>query len=192
MKCSRMLAVSVLTLSPWLLLSACSDRHDHEAMAAPLGADVTELVCVVNPTAGNTCKGVVRFTAVADGVRVVADLEGLTPNQKHGFHIHEYGDCTSADGESAGGHYNPEKHPHGDPAKDENRHAGDLGNVQADGSGKAHHDVTIRNVTLAGDRNPIVGRSVIVHAKPDDFGQPTGNAGPRIGCGVIGIAKPKT
>jgi len=90
---------------------------------------------------------------------------------------------------SAGGHYNPEGHQHGLPDS-ENRHAGDLGNVQADSEGKAHYEITVSNISIQGPRNPILGRAVIVHAKPDDGGQPVGNAGARIACGVIGVANP--
>jgi Cu-Zn family superoxide dismutase len=118
---------------------------------------------------------------------VVAHVEGLNPGQKHAFHIHQFGDCSSPDAMSAGGHYNPEGHEHGLPDK-EQRHAGDLGNLQADDSGKAHHEITVKNVTIAGTKNPIIGRGVIVHAKPDDGRQPVGNAGARIACGVIGVA----
>jgi Cu-Zn family superoxide dismutase len=90
---------------------------------------------------------------------------------------------------SAGGHYNPEGHQHGLPEA-ENRHAGDLGNIQADDQGKAHYEISVTNISVSGAKNPIIGRSVIVHAKVDDGSQPTGNAGGRIACGVIGIANP--
>src|SRR5512135_180125 len=97
------------------------------------GADspVVQAVAVLHPTAGQHCRGVVHFTQDGDSVKVVADLEGLTPGQKHAFHIHQYGDCTASDGMSAGGHYNPEGHQHGLP-DNSNRHAGDFGNVTAD------------------------------------------------------------
>ena len=88
---------------------------------------------------------------------------------------------------SAGGHYNPEKHEHGLPDKAQ-RHAGDLGNLEADASGKAHLELTVNNITISGNKNPILGRGVIVHAKFDYGGQPVGNAGGRIACGVIGVA----
>jgi Cu-Zn family superoxide dismutase len=120
-------------------------------------------------------------------VKVIADLEGLAAGQKHAFHIHQYGDCTASDGMSAGGHYNPEGHQHGLPDS-EKRHAGDLGNIQADSEGKAHYEITASNISIQGQKNPILGRGVIVHAKPDDGGQPVGNAGARIACGVIGVA----
>jgi Cu-Zn family superoxide dismutase len=148
-----------------------------------------QAVAVLHPTAGQQCHGVVRFTQDGDSVKVVAELEGLNPNQKHAFHIHQFGDCSSPDGMSAGGHYNPEGHQHGLPST-ESRHAGDLGNVEADGQGKAHYEITVNNISISGSKNPIIGRGVIVHAKPDDGGQPVGNAGARIGCGVIGVANP--
>lgn len=158
------------------------------AQAAEAAA-VKQAVAVMHPTAGQQCHGVVRFVEEGDSVKVVADLEGLTAGQKHAFHIHQYGDCTAADAMSAGGHYNPEGHQHGFPEA-ENRHAGDLGNVQADSSGKAHYEVTLKNISIEGEKNAILGRGVIVHAKPDDGSQPVGNAGARIACGVIGVANP--
>ena len=147
----------------------------------------THAVAVVSSTSGQHCHGVVHFTQEGDSVKVVADIEGLTPGQKHAFHIHQYGDCSSPDAMSAGGHYNPEGHQHGLPDS-EKRHAGDLGNLQADNDGKAHYEITVNNISIQGSKNPIVGHAVIVHAKTDDGGQPVGNAGARIGCGVIGLA----
>src|SRR5215472_11921624 len=132
---------------------------------------VQKAIAVLHPTASQQCHGVVRFTPEGDSVKVTADLEGLTPNQKHAFHIHQYGDCSATDGMSAGGHYNPEGHQHGLP-ETENRHAGDLGNVQADDQGKAHYEITVKNVSIAAAKNPIIGHAVIVHAKVDDGGQP--------------------
>ena len=152
-------------------------------------AGVQQAIAVLHPTAGQHCHGVVRFTQEGDSVKVVADLEGLNANQKHAFHIHQYGDCSAPDATSAGGHYNPEGHQHGLPDA-QSRHAGDLGNVQADADGKAHYEITVSNVSIMGHMNPILGRGVIVHAKVDDGGQPVGNAGARIACGVIGVANP--
>jgi Cu-Zn family superoxide dismutase len=126
------------------------------------------------------------FTVVDGGVRVVADLDGLSPG-KHGFHIHTYGDCTSADGTSAGGHFAPHGRPHGAPT-DTERHVGDLGNVVADADGHAHYDRVDPIIALHGE-NSIIGRGVILHAGEDDLtSQPTGAAGARVACGVIGIA----
>jgi Cu-Zn family superoxide dismutase len=152
-------------------------------------AQASQAVAVLSPTQGQHCHGVVHFIQEGDSVKVVADLEGLNPGQKHAFHIHQFGDCSAPDGMSAGSHYNPEGHKHGLPDSEE-RHAGDLGNVQADDQGKAHYEIKVNNITINGTKNPIVGHAVIVHAKIDDGSQPVGNAGGRIACGVIGIAAP--
>ncbi len=148
---------------------------------------ITKALAVLNPTKGNTVHGVVTFEVVEKGVRVVADITGLTPG-KHGFHIHEFGDCSSDDGISAGGHFNPAGMPHSMPMSDK-RHVGDLGNIEADNNGKAHLDYVDSVLMLQGDSS-VIGRGVIVHEKEDDFKtQPTGNAGARLACGVIGVAK---
>ena len=149
---------------------------------------VPNAVCVVSPTAGNACSGIVQFTQIGSKVKVKADIAGLTPHSKHAIHIHTYGDVSSDDGKSAGGHYNPGGHDHGLPAQSR-RHAGDLGNLTSDGSGRAHYVIEVSNISIAGRKNPILGRAIIVHAKHDTGAQPTGAAGARIGSGVIGVAK---
>jgi len=150
-------------------------------------AQIKQAIAVLHSTQGNKAQGTVRFTQEGNSVKVVADVEGLNPNQKHAIHVHEFGDCSSPDGMSTGGHYNPEKHEHGLPDK-AMRHAGDFGNLEADASGKAHLELTVNNISVAGTKDPVLGRAVIVHAKVDDGGQPVGNAGGRIACGVIGVA----
>ena len=144
----------------------------------------------LKPTAGNKVSGTVSFEQGADGLRVKARIEGLTPGL-HGFHIHEKGDCSAPDGTSAGGHFNPSTTQHGDPAH-AMHHGGDFGNLKADDKGVAELDVTVPltqiNLTNGNAANA-VGRSVIVHAAPDDMvTQPTGNSGARLACGVI-VAK---
>jgi Cu-Zn family superoxide dismutase len=144
-------------------------------------------VCVLYPTQGNKVTGTVRFTQVSDGIKVVADLQGLTKG-KHGIHIHECGDCTALDGTSAGGHFNPKAMSHGSPM-DAMRHEGDMGNIEADEAGNAHLEYVDKTLSFDGDAS-IIGRSIIIHQNEDDMKtQPTGNAGPRVACGVIGIAK---
>lgn len=135
------------------------------------------------PTAGNTTTGTVIFTQMSYGVRVSANVSGLTPGP-HGFHIHEKGDCSAPDGLSAGGHFNPGGKPHGHPLKGEH-HAGDMPMLEADSNGNARLSADLPGVMLEGPAG-IVGRGVIVHAAPDDFKtQPTGNSGARMACGVI-------
>lgn len=144
---------------------------------------VTQAKAEIRPAAGQQVKGTVTFEKVTGGVRVVADIEGLTPG-KHGFHVHEKGDCSAPDFSSVGAHFNPDNQPHGGPDS-EKRHVGDLGNLKAGPDGKAHYDRVDTLISLNGD-NSIVGRAVVVHSAPDDYvSQPAGNSGNKIGCGVI-------
>lgn len=177
-----------LTILAFPILVGCSSAHGQDDAHKDMWSGITDAVCVVAPTQGNRCSGVVRFSEKDGQVTVTATLSGLTANQEHAIHIHQFGDCTDLAGKSAGGHYNPKGLPHSLPP-DPKRHAGDLGNLRADASGKATLTLVVKNITIAGLRNPIIGRGIVVHAKRDDGGQPTGNAGARIGCGVIGIAK---
>ena len=163
--------------------------HDHattapgHAMGAPMRA-----VAVLEPTAKYSAQGVVEFEQTGSQVTVTAHVWNLPPGSTHAWHIHEFGDIRADDGTATGGHYNPEGHDHGLPSQSD-RHAGDLGNLQSDVRGHARKVVTVDNCSIAGRRNPIIGRAVIVHVKADDGGQPTGNAGARIAQGVIGVAK---
>ncbi len=158
------------------------DAHLHESDVA-----FSQAVAVLSPTDGSEARGVVTFTKTDVGISVVADLVGLEPGT-HGFHIHEFGDCSAADGTSAGGHFNPGGADHAGPS-DEMRHTGDLGNVTADENGAVHHEHTDTHISFAGP-NSIIGRGVIVHAGEDDLtSQPTGAAGARVACGVVGIAR---
>lgn len=139
---------------------------------------------------GSAIEGVVSFQDTKGGLKISARLSGVLPGE-HGFHIHEFGSCEDS-GKAAGGHYNPLGSPHGHAVKNgmKKAHAGDLGNITADKDGKAWLDVTIPKLSLAGGKYGVAGRAVILHEKADDFGQPLGNAGGRIGCGVIVIFVP--
>jgi len=146
----------------------------------------TQAVAVLRPTQGSNASGKIVFIQEGNKVRIVADVTGLTPG-KHGIHIHEFGDCTTPDGMGAGGHFNPHNKPHGGPDDDE-RHLGDLGNLDADKTGRAKYDRLDDRISLTG-RNSIIGRSVVIKERADDFTtQPGGNAGARVACGVIGVA----
>jgi superoxide dismutase, Cu-Zn family len=162
-------------------------RSSSNAIAEAQGTSPNKAIAVLYPTDGNKVRGWVTFTREGDKVKVIAEIEGLTPG-KHGFHIHEFGDCSSKDGAAAGGHFNPAGKSHGAPT-DANRHEGDLGNIEAGQDGKARVDLTDSALKLDGTGS-IIGRGVIVHSNPDDLKtQPTGNAGGRQACGVIGAAK---
>jgi Cu-Zn family superoxide dismutase len=139
----------------------------------------------LKPTKGNKTFGEATFEQVGTKVRVIVFAQGLKPNQEHGLHIHEVGDCSADDAMSAKGHFNPHGKPHGAPTVME-RHAGDLPSLKANKQGRAKVDVEVDGITLTPGPASIIGRSIIIHADPDDFRtQPTGNAGARIACGVI-------
>lgn len=142
-----------------------------------------QAVAEIHPASNSGVSGRVVFVQEQEGVRIVANFNGLKPGI-HGFHIHEKGDCSAPDATSAGGHFNPTSEPHAAPDA-EKRHLGDLGNITADQEGHAVYERLDNKLSLEGP-NSILGKSVIVHEKEDDYQtQPTGNAGGRIGCGVI-------
>ncbi len=166
-----------------LLMAGCRTQQSGKTESA---VQVTRAIAVIHGTEGNDVQGLVTFTQESNGIKIVADITGLTPGE-HGFHIHELGNCSAPDATSAGGHYNPEKKSHGGP-NDMERHVGDLGNITADESGHAVYERVDNLMSLNGTHS-IIGRSIIIHKGPDDLKtQPTGNAGPRVACGIIGIA----
>lgn len=188
----RKLSISLLAL---FLFASCAQQQGSQMnsegeMGSMDEAPAIEMAtAVISPTEGNNISGIVTFTKTDTGVRVEATVSGFEPETLHGFHIHEFGDCREPDGTSAGGHFNPEGVEHGGPT-DEIRHVGDLGNLSADEGGTATADFVDEHIKLSGPHS-IIGRGVIIHAGQDDFvSQPTGNAGPRMGCGVVGIANP--
>ncbi|MEX2215973.1 MAG: superoxide dismutase family protein [Phycisphaeraceae bacterium] len=161
-----------------------NDAHEHHD---PFKG-VNHAVCVLSATEGNSVAGVIHFNEKDGKVTITGEVTGLKPDQKHAIHVHEFGDISKGDGMGTDGHYNPEGHDHALPDKDK-RHAGDLGNLQADAQGKAKVEITVNNITVAGEKNPILGRAIIVHEKEDTGKGATGEAGARIAQGVIGIAK---
>jgi len=147
----------------WALLSSATmnGQSAEQYTSAPLRA-----IAVLHSTEGNKVTGTVTFTEVADGVRVDADIHGLIPG-KHGFHVHEFGDCSAPDARSAGGHFDPRNKPHGG-ADSLERHVGDMGNIEGDASGTAKPNYLDHNLSLANDRQSIIGRAVVINSKADD------------------------
>jgi superoxide dismutase, Cu-Zn family len=165
----------LIALTAAALLGACQTMADDPARAT----------AALQPTKGSKAFGEATFEQAGDKVRVIVFAQGLKPDAEHGFHIHEAGDCSSGDGMSAKGHFNPQGKPHGNPGSAE-RHAGDLPSLKADKRGRAKIDVTLDAISIGSGAGNVVGRGLIIHADPDDYKtQPTGNAGARLACGVI-------
>ena len=192
---------AVVPLAAAAMLAACTSapREDASATAspgqppaasppaasapAPAATSAPGANAELNPTQGNQVQGKVVFEPADGGLRIIAHITGLTPGD-HGFHLHEKPDCSAPDGSSAGDHWNPTQQPHGAPDSPAH-HAGDLGNITADASGAAHVERMVKGLAIDGSQG-VVGRSVIVHANPDDLtSQPSGNAGARLACSVV-------
>jgi len=186
----RLSVVGVSSL--WLALCACGGSQEAApppatpaAEAAPAEpASSKTLEVAFQPKSGSQLAGKATLTETPEGVKVALALEGLPPGE-HGAHVHEKGDCSAPDGASAGGHFNPAGNPHALPTGNP-RHLGDLGNVTIGADGKGTLEIVATGANLKdGDPNSFAGRAIIVHEKQDDGGQPTGNAGGRIGCAEI-------
>lgn len=160
--------------------AGCSDDEKDSDTKSGASADVAGLGANTGVT------GAITFSAASGGVAISGTVSGLAPNSTHGFHLHQMGDCSSADGMSAGGHWNPKAQVHGAPTNSAS-HLGDLGNIEADANGVASISLTKAGATVGGGaETDVIGRAVIVHADADDqVTDPTGNAGARIACGVV-------
>ena len=179
-------ALGLILAATALALVACASPPPSPAPAESSKPMAISASARLVATTGNTTNGIVRFVQTGTKVRVTGGISGLKPGAVHGFHVHEKGDCSSGDGMSTGGHFNPTGAPHG-RAEAGPHHAGDMDNLVADADGTANVDVHLAGVTLGGGAaTDIVGRALIVHAQPDDYStQPTGNSGARIACAVI-------
>ena len=141
-------------------------------------------VAMLKATRGNSAAGTVWFQQDGADVLVRGRVTGLAPNQQHGFHVHEKGDCSSGDGLSSGAHLNPTGMPHGPQSGA--HHAGDLPALQADANGAAQIRMRVAGSVFGPGGGALAGKGLIVHSGADDYAtQPTGNAGARIACGVI-------
>jgi Cu-Zn family superoxide dismutase len=166
--------------------TGCGDDEEPTDHHGGAGAGAHDHNAVLAAKSGNTTlAGMVTFSGAAGAVTATITVTGAPPGQ-HGVHIHETGDCSDAEAMNAGGHWNPSMQMHG-PSGAATSHFGDMGNleVKADGTGTATATNPMWQLG-SGTAMDVVGKAVIVHAMPDDLTtQPTGNAGGRIGCGVI-------
>jgi superoxide dismutase, Cu-Zn family len=155
-----------------------------EAAPAAEPAPGKTLEVAFQAKSGSKLSGKASLSETPEGVKVALALEGVSAGE-HGAHVHEKGDCSAPDAASAGGHFNPAANPHALPSANP-RHLGDLGNISIGADGKGTLEIVAPGANLKdGDPNSFVGRAIIVHEKQDDGGQPTGNAGGRIGCAEI-------
>jgi Cu-Zn family superoxide dismutase len=165
---------ALLLLTTAALLAACASTPGGPRATAQL-----------QPTTGNATSGSVSFVQSGNKVVVSGEIRGLKPNAEHGFHVHEKGDCSSGDGMSAGGHFNPTGAPHGSHGMGMH-HTGDLPSLKADASGVARFNFESGSLAVGSGVTDVVGKGLIVHRDPDDYKtQPTGNAGPRLACAII-------
>lgn len=150
------------------------------------------LTCTLTPTAGNSVGGTVTIvprTGGRCGSTLAAKITGLSVWAVHGWHIHEAGDISAADGTATGGHFNPQEVTHGLPGRWP-LHVGDLGNLPA--ADRQGVSTVRRRVARLVNTRLVRGRGLIIHATRDDGGQPTGNAGSRLAQCVLGVALPAT
>lgn len=160
--------------------TAAAETHPATSQEPP----TSPLAVTIESRSGSKLKGNAKFEPTTTGVRVIVDVSDAPPGF-HGAHIHQTADCSDSEAKSAGDHFNPAMHEHGLPPHN-TRHLGDLGNIEVDKDGKGHLDILIEGANLKqGDKMSFSSRAIIIHEKPDNGGQPSGNAGKRIGCGEI-------
>jgi len=153
-------------------------------VTTPVWAETGKAV-IQGTSADSTVGGVAMLADTPNGLEVTVNVAGAESG-KHGIHIHQFGDCSNK-ANAAGGHYNPDSTPHGFLPKDgvTNAHPGDMGNLEVRENESGSLTVVLPHVTLGSGTYSVAGRAIVLHEKVDDFGQPTGNAGGRIGCGII-------
>ena len=159
------------------------------ALSAACASAETGKAIVTGTSDGSSVAGSATLTDTPAGLQVAVQVSGV-PAGQHGLHIHQYGDCGDK-GNAAGGHFNPDGVPHGFLPTDglTKAHPGDLGNLDVGPNGVGSTSVVLPGVSLGGSKYSVAGRAIVVQEKVDDFGQPTGNAGARIGCGSIVVTK---
>lgn len=176
----------------YLSLSACNTGNKQTGEDQPGSAEqqtqeqARTATATMEPASGSNVSGEVSFTEENGSVRMELSVENL-PAGEHAVHLHEHGDCSAEDASSAGGHWNPTMKPHGKRGSGSAFHKGDIDNMNAGDDGKGTLTLTIEGWSIGGpDSTNIVGKSVIIHERADDFtSQPAGDAGSRISCGVI-------
>lgn len=181
-----------IAVALFVFLSACNTgkKQGDEGQGATTEQEQGEertAKATMEAKSGSNVTGEAKFTDEGNGkVRFELTVDNLTPGE-HAVHLHENGDCSAEDGSSAGGHWNPTMKPHGKRGDGTSYHKGDVGNMTVGDDGKGTMNMTVDGWSIGGpDSTNVVGKSVIIHEKADDFtSQPSGNAGGRVSCGVI-------
>lgn len=194
MKTLRFAALGLLVMASYNCKEAKKEAEKAaetmEEAAEEMKEEITveEIKFKMEPKSDSQVTGEVTFTEADGEVKMMAVLTGLTPGD-HAIHIHDKADCSSADGKSTGGHWNPTNTPHGKWGAEEGYHKGDIGNFTADAEGNATVEFATSEWCIGCDDSTknIVGKGVIVHQGVDDFtSQPSGAAGARVSCtGII-------
>lgn len=190
----KYLKLSILTLAV-AFATSCKDNKKEteetvetevEKTAEPV-ITKTEMKIKLDPKSGSNATGSIVFIEENGEVTMTAHLSGLNEGE-HAIHIHESADCSSPDGKSTGGHWNPTAQPHGKWGAETGYHKGDIGNFKVDANGKGEIKFTTDEwcLTCEDSTKNILGKAIIVHQGTDDFtSQPSGAAGSRISCGAI-------
>ena len=180
----------------FITLISCKEKNKNslttvekteEVSPSSISQEKKEIIVQLEPKSGSKAVGKLIFKEVDGEVSLVAKFEGLSPGM-HAIHIHEKADCSSVDGKSAGGHWNPTFTNHGKWGNEGGYHKGDIGNFEVDesGYGKRIMETTEWCIGCEDDTKNILGKAIIVHQGTDDFtSQPSGAAGARIICGGI-------
>lgn len=176
---------NIFTLFVLALILNCTKTERIEVVKEFDGPKISKAIAVIHPIGDNDISGTVNFGKTETGTKITAQITGLSKGD-HGFHIHQYGDCSALDGSSAGGHFNPDDMKHN--SRDaEKRHVGDMGNLASEGE---EFTTTLSYIDDEIYLEEVIGRGIIIHAGQDDLtSQPSGDAGARIACGVIGVAE---
>lgn len=166
---------------------AAVESNEAESEMATETSKVKEASVILESKSNSTVTGSVRFTQDGDIVNMKALITGLSEGM-HAIHLHEKADCSSDDGKSSGGHWNPTAQPHGKWGADEGYHKGDIGNFEAsaDGNGGVNFSTDQWCIGCGDANKDVIGKAIIVHQGTDDFtSQPSGAAGSRVSCGGI-------
>lgn len=180
----------------FITLISCKEKNKNslktvekteEVSPSSISQEKKEIIVQLEPKSGSKAVGKLIFKEVDGVVSLEAKFQGLTAGM-HAIHIHEKADCSSVDGKSAGGHWNPTFTNHGKWGNEGGYHKGDIGNFEVDesGYGKRIMETTEWCIGCEDDTKNILGKAIIVHQGTDDFtSQPSGAAGARIICGGI-------